>query len=77
MFLLDGSNDLAFLGNYNYAPIINDIQEFKIQSNNDLAEFGGVAGGIINVVTKAGTKEALSSATVSYTHLTLPTICSV
>jgi hypothetical protein len=45
MFLLDGSNDLAFLGNYNYAPIIDDIQEFKIQSNNDLAEFGGVAGG--------------------------------
>jgi hypothetical protein len=55
MFLLDGANDLAFLGNYNYAPIIDDIQEFKIQSNNDLAEFGGVAGGIVNVVTKAGT----------------------
>jgi outer membrane receptor protein involved in Fe transport len=55
MFLLDGANDLAFLGNYNYAPIIDDIQEFKIQSNNDLAEFGGVSGGIVNVVTKAGT----------------------
>jgi len=55
MFLLDGANDLAFLGNYNYAPIIDDIQEFKIQSNNDLAEFGGVSGGIVNVLTKAGT----------------------
>jgi len=55
MFLLDGANDLAFLGNYNYAPIIDDIQEFKIQSNNDLAEFGGVSGGVVNVVTKAGT----------------------
>jgi outer membrane receptor protein involved in Fe transport len=55
MFLLDGVNDLAFLGNYNYAPIIDDIQEFKVQSHNDLAEFGAVAGGIINVVTKAGT----------------------
>lgn len=55
MFLLDGANDLAFLGNYNYPPIIDDIQEFKIQSNNDLAEFGGVAGGIVNVLTKAGT----------------------
>jgi hypothetical protein len=55
MFLLDGSNDLAFLGNYNYPPIIDDIQEFKVQSHNDLAEFGGVAGGIINVATKAGT----------------------
>src|SRR5215471_2750911 len=56
MFLLDGSNDLgSFLGNYNYAPIIDDVQEFKLQSHNDLAEFGGVAGGIVNVVTKAGT----------------------
>jgi len=62
MFLLDGSNDLAFLGNYNYAPIVDDIQEFKIQSNNDLAEFGGVAGGIINVVTKAGTNAFHGSA---------------
>jgi outer membrane receptor protein involved in Fe transport len=55
MFLLDGTNDLAFLGNYNYSPIIDDIQEFKVQSHNDLAEFGGVVGGIINVVTKNGT----------------------
>jgi outer membrane receptor for ferrienterochelin and colicin len=56
MFLLDGVNDLAsFLGNYNYAPIVDDIQEFKVQSHNDLAEFGAVAGGIINVVTKSGT----------------------
>ncbi len=42
-------------GTYNYAPIIDDIQEFKVQSHNDLAEFGAVAGGIINVVTKSGT----------------------
>ena len=62
MFLLDGSNDLAFLGNYNYAPIIDDIQEFKIQSNNDLAEFGGVSGGIVNVATKAGTNRFHGSA---------------
>lgn len=62
MFLLDGSNDLAFLGNYNYAPMIDDIQEFKIQSNNDLAEFGGVTGGIINVVTRAGTNAFHGSA---------------
>lgn len=55
MFVLDDSNDLAFLGNYNYSPIIDNIQEFKVQSHNDLAEIGGVAGGIINVVSKAGT----------------------
>jgi len=62
MFLLDGVNDLAFLGTYNYAPIIDDIQEFKVQSHNDLAEFGAVAGGIINVVTKSGTNDFHGSA---------------
>lgn len=55
MFLLDGVHDLAFIGNYNYSPIVDDIQEFKVQSHNDLAEFGGVVGGIINVASKSGT----------------------
>ena len=54
MFLLDGVNDLGFLGNYNYSPIVDSIQEFKVQSHNDLAEFGQVTGGIINVATKGG-----------------------
>jgi len=55
MFYLDGANDLGtYKGTYNYQPIIDGIQEFKVQSHNDLAEFGGVTGGIINVVTKSG-----------------------
>ncbi len=58
MFLLDGSNDLgSFLGNYNFAPIIDTIQEFKLQSHNDEAEFGQVLGGIVNVVTRSGTNQ--------------------
>ena len=56
MFLLDGVIDLgSFIGNYNYQPIVDDIQEFKVQSHNDLAEFGQVTGGIVNVATKSGT----------------------
>ena len=56
MFLLDGVNDLgSFIGNYNFAPIIDTVQEFKVQSHNDEAEFGQVLGGIVNVVSKAGT----------------------
>ena len=39
------------------APVIDAIQEFKIRSHNDLAEFGSANGGIINVVTKTGTNE--------------------
>ena len=58
MFLLDGGNDLnSYNGAYNYQPIVDDIQEFKVQSHNDLAEFGQVTGGIVNVVTKSGTNQ--------------------
>ena len=58
LFLLDGVNDLnTMLGMYNYSPIIDDIEEFKTQGHNDLAEYGGVAGGIVSVVTKSGTND--------------------
>ncbi len=44
-FLLDGINDMnTFLTTYNFAPVIDDIQEFKTQGHNDLAEYGGVIG---------------------------------
>ena len=36
---------------YAVPTIIDGIQEFKVQSHNDQAEFGGVLGGIINVVS--------------------------
>jgi Carboxypeptidase regulatory-like domain len=57
-FMLDGQNDLnTMLGMYNYSPIVDAIQEFKTQGHNDLAEYGGVAGGIVSVVTKSGTNQ--------------------
>jgi Carboxypeptidase regulatory-like domain len=58
MFILDGSNDLNTLsGTYNYAPIVDAIQEFKSQGHNDLAEYGGAAGAQVSVVTKSGTNQ--------------------
>src|SRR5215510_6868452 len=55
-FTLDGINNQGALRNtYAVPPIIDGIQEFKVQSHNDQAEFGGVLGGIINVVSKSGT----------------------
>ena len=57
MFLLDGFTDYGFIGNYAIAPIIDDIQEFKVQSHNDSSAYGGSLGGIINVVTRGGTQE--------------------
>jgi hypothetical protein len=44
------------------APIVDDIQEFKVQSHNDDASFGGAMGGIVNVVTKSGTSKLHGSA---------------
>ena len=58
LFLLDGANDLNTLaGAYNYAPIVDAIQEFKTQGHNDLAEYGGAGGGLVSVVTKSGTNQ--------------------
>ena len=54
--MTDGINNQgAFLSTYAVPPIIDTIQEFKVNSHNDQAEFGGALGGIINVVTKSGT----------------------
>lgn len=56
IFLMDGVIDLgSFIGNYNISPIIDVVQEFKVQSHNDLSEFGQAPGGIVNVATKSGT----------------------
>ncbi len=55
-FLTDGINNQgAFQSTYTVAPIVDQIEEFKVNSHNDQAEFGGVLGGVINVVTKSGT----------------------
>jgi hypothetical protein len=55
MFLLDGFTDYGFIGNYAVAPIVDAIQEFKVQSHNDSSAYGGSLGGIINVVSAGGT----------------------
>jgi hypothetical protein len=56
LFLMDGILDIETFGNaYAVQPIIDVIQDQKLQSHNDSAEFGGSTGGTINVATKAGT----------------------
>ena len=56
--LLDGLNNTNYIGNmYVIPPIIDAIEEFKVQSHNDKAEFGGVLGGTISVISKTGTNE--------------------
>lgn len=58
LYLLDGVintelNTSAFI----IPPIIDAMQEFKVQSHNDQAEYGSVLGGVVNVVTRSGTNE--------------------
>ncbi len=58
VYYLDGIiNTSAMGGSYDIPPIVDVIQEFKVQSHNDVAEFGGVLGGVINMVTKSGTNK--------------------
>jgi hypothetical protein len=57
-FLTDGLNNYgSILSTYDVPPIIDAIQEFKVVSHTDSAEYGGVLGGVVNVVTKTGTND--------------------
>jgi hypothetical protein len=61
-FMVDGMDDQnAWNNTYAVAPIIDSIQEFKVNSHDD-AQFGQVSGGVINVATKAGTNAFHGSA---------------
>ena len=58
VYYMDGINNTDYTGNtYAILPNVDLIQEFKVQSHNDKAEFGGVAGGVINVVSVSGTNQ--------------------
>lgn len=62
-FLTDSFNNYGeFISTYAVPPIIDAIQEFKIVSHTDSAEFGGVLGGVIDVTTKSGTNNLHGSA---------------
>ena len=58
LFFLDGIVNQQFeFSEYAVPPIVDAIAEFKVQSHNDQSQFGGVLGGVVNVVTKSGTNE--------------------
>src|SRR5262245_30346328 len=42
-------------GQVAFFPVIDAIQEFKIESNSPPAEFGRFNGGVVNLTTKSGT----------------------
>src|SRR6185436_15143839 len=54
-YLFDGISVLQpEPGQIAFFPVIDAIQEFKIESNSPPAEFGRFNGGVVNLTTKAG-----------------------
>lgn len=63
LYYLDGIfNTTNIYSGYAVLPIVDAVQEFKVQSHNDDAQYGGSIGGIINVVSKSGTDKFHGSA---------------
>ncbi len=55
-FIMDGFNDQNPRGAAAQAtPNLDALQEFKVQTSNYSAEYGRLAGGVINMVLKSGT----------------------
>ncbi len=56
--MLDGSIDTELnTSSVIISPIVDAIQEFKAQSHEDKAEYGGVLGGVVDVVSKSGANQ--------------------
>jgi len=49
-------------GGWAIPPIVDTIQEFKVQSHNNDAQYGNVLGSVVNMVTKSGTNQFHGSA---------------
>ena len=55
IYLTDGlNNNQAWYNTYATPPIIDQIEEFKVNSHND-SVYGGSLGGTVNIITKSGT----------------------
>jgi hypothetical protein len=63
IFYVDGIvNTSVRAGSYVALPDVDSLQEFKVQSHGDKAEFGGVTGGVINMTSKSGSNAFHGSA---------------
>jgi hypothetical protein len=62
IYYMDGIvNSSIRSGTYVALPDIDSLQEFKVQSQSDKAEFGGVMGGVVNMTSKSGTNRFAGS----------------
>ena len=57
-FRLDGANNNDIYTNSNQPfPFPDALQEFSVQTSDYGAQYGGNAGGVVNIVTKSGTND--------------------
>jgi hypothetical protein len=56
LYYLDGIwNSTNIASGYAVTPVVEAVEEFKVQSHNDDSQYGGSMGGTINLVSKSGT----------------------
>ena len=53
-FLIDGASNAA-TGGWQYAPPVDAIQEFKVQTASVDASYGRTSGGVVNMTLRSGT----------------------
>src|SRR5689334_14347652 len=63
LYYMDGIFNTDLRGPvYGVLPIVDVMQEFKVESHNVNTEFGGVVGGVVNIASKSGTNTLHGSA---------------
>lgn len=63
-FLIEGapsSGTGGGTGNWNYAPPVDAIEEFKIQTSSVDASYGRTSGGVVNMTLRSGTNQLRGS----------------
>ncbi len=71
-YLFDGISVLQpEPGQIAFFPIIEAVQEFKVESNSPSAEFGRFNGGVVNLTTKSGTNNFHGSLFEFFRHESL------
>ncbi|HYT76557.1 MAG TPA: TonB-dependent receptor [Vicinamibacterales bacterium] len=64
-FLIDGASN-AGTGGWTYAPPVDAIEEFKVDSASTSAQYGRTSGGVVNLTLKSGTNQLHGSGTTLF-----------
>ncbi len=57
VFLDGGADTVPVHNEISVVPMVDAVEEFKVQTNSLAAEFGQTSGGVVSVVTRSGTNQ--------------------